>query len=248
MLRFNFHSVVAAVVVGIATSSAVQAQDYSTGGYGVAPWGYGYGYGGISVPGTPAGATNFGTGVGLGAYYTGLGNYNYNTGRGLEHREAAREHYLYNRTLAVQTYFDRRRINEENRAANRPAPVSMEQAAANARAALPNRLGVYDIDAVTGTINWPESLRDERFAELREQLSSLFATRAKTGAGLGSATHRQIVETTEKLQTALRQATFKDTTNPLNSSAFLPAKKFLDSVAYEARFVPETRADHIAAN
>ena len=248
MPRFTFHHVVAAIVVGIATAHAVQAQDYSTGGYGPTPYGYGYGYGGINVPGTAEGATNFGTGVGLGAYYSGLGNYNYNTGRGWEHAEAAREHYLHNRALAVQTYFDRRQINAENRDATRPRPVSMEQAAAIARNALPKRLGVYDINTATGAINWPEALCDERFTELREQLSSLFATRAQTGAGLGTATHRQIAETTSQLQSALQQATFKDKTNPLDSSAFLPAKKFLDSLAYEARFAPESRAAHIAAN
>ena len=246
MLRFNFQAVVAAVVVGIATTSAVKAQDYTTGGYGGIPWGYGYG--GINVPGTAEGATNFGTGVGLGAYYTGLGSYNYNTGRGLEHRENAREHYLRNRPLAVQTYFERRHINEQNRASARPSPVTMEQAASHARAAAPKRLGVYEIDTATGTLYRPDTLQDERFAELRDQLSSLFATRAKTGAGLGTQTHRQIAETTQKLQTALRQATFKETTNPLNSSEFVPAKKFLDSLAYEARFAPETPAAQVAAN
>ncbi len=245
MFRFNLLIVVALVVVGTAATSSVKAQD-TNGGYGYIP--SGYGYGGLYMPGTPEGATNFGTGVGLGAFYTGMGNYNYYTGRGLEHLENAREHYLNNRPLAVRTYFDRKQINEEYRASKRPTPINMEQAVANARKALPNRLSTYDLSAATGAINWPDTLCDERFTALRERLSELFADRAQTGAGLGTPTHREIVAATQQFQTALKEATFKDKTNPLNSAHFLPAKKFLDSLSYESRFTPQSRAAELASN
>ncbi|MDG2384226.1 MAG: hypothetical protein P8N76_21325 [Pirellulaceae bacterium] len=93
----------------------------------------------------------------------------------------ARSMELDNRLKYADTYFARRRVNQEYRDENRkPAPTE-EQIFRMAKAAEPKRLAPSQVDPVTGKINWPPLLMTDQFAAEREIIDPLFTRMIKDG-------------------------------------------------------------------
>ena len=147
--------------------------------------------------------------------------------------EVARQKNIENRLQWVQTYFEMRRTNEAARAAQRPTAMSLGQSQQYARMLAPQRLSPYQIEPVSGRIHWPAALQGPEFAEARKALQQIFASRDVHTSGVGNTTDSQVAEITAAMRDAL-----KANIDAMTSSEYLAARKFVDGLAYEARFAP----------
>ena len=144
--------------------------------------------------------------------------------------EDARSKYINNRMQATNTYFEMRRVNEQSRAAERSPPPTQEQAIRFAKDKLPDRPKATQVDPLTGGINWPSLLQVKGFDADRKKLEDLYAIRANKGQ-LTAGQYVAVRDTTESMKRELRKLAPRV---PGNMS--IEARKFLDSLSYEAQF------------
>ena len=91
-----------------------------------------------------------------------------------------------------------------------------------------DRLSPGEIDPVSGTLDWPGVLKQSMFAEERERLEDLFANWTEYGS-VGFEQRRQIRSTTDAMLGKLKQHV-----NDMPPPEYVTAKRFLESLAYEA--------------
>lgn len=202
-------SVSALLLVSLAASSA-EARRYSSR--------YGYGGGGGTVYGSAAN--------GLGNLIRAEGAYNEMTARALIAYEQAKSLEIDNRLKAAQSYYQLRRLNEAEHAAQ-------ERKRAAALGELPPvkipRLTTSQLDPVTGEITWPAVLQTADFAADRTALDHAFATRA---ADPNRVTNTQIEHLVDRMHDRL------DTQHDqLTTSDFFAARHFLEAMASESRTI-----------
>jgi hypothetical protein len=203
--------------------------------YGYAPYGYrgpfvgGYGYGYGWGGGTAAGNYL----QGQAAVIQSQGQYNYFTALAAKEAADARAKELENRSARVRSYFELRRVNDISRAAERPTPATPEQLVKIASIGVPARPAQHQFDRPTGIILWPETLAGDEFAAQRAQLEKLFGERVAGNFGVGSALYQGVSRATTEMK-----STLKEQIRQLDPAEYLAARKFLDSLAYEARFAP----------
>ena len=203
---------------GALSGALLQGQNYYGGG-GYAPYGSFY----------HSSTAGEGYARGMADVVRSAGDYNLRTSEAAKNYEDARSKDLDNRLKYTQNYFEMRRINKEARAAEQMPRLSNEDAFRLARQASPRPLTSAQLDRLTGRIEWPLILRDSRYSALVESLNRLFAERASSGATAD--TYLKVQKTADDLQAAL-----KKNLDEYKSGDFIGAKKFIDSLAYEARF------------
>lgn len=137
---------------------------------------------------------------------------------------------IENQLQYTQTYFQMKTINKQYRDANRKQPPSQEQAIRMAKSQLPDRLSANKADPVTGQLIWPMGLRTKALADGREQLEAIFAERADKGF-LTPDQYIEVQKLTDEMKEELRKYS-----QSLGGNASSEARKFLESLAYEARF------------
>jgi hypothetical protein len=191
------------------------------GGYG--GWGMGWGGGGGTVAG------NYMNGVANAV--RAQGDYNLTTSQAYVNMGEAQRRNIENRKLWTDAYFDMRRANADYRAAERGPRGTQEDWVRYAKEAAPNRLSPGELDYVTGGIAWPRALQDNEFTALRDELEKLYSKRADMGGSIGPDTYRQIRNTTDAMQAQLKRNVKK-----YRPHEYIDAKKFIESLAYEARF------------
>lgn len=140
----------------------------------------------------------------------------------------ARQNEIQNRARWTRTYFEMRRMNRAYRAQERGPPPGMQDLVRYAQAGKPTRLGPDLLDCVSGRIQWPLLLQAEQFASGRAVLEGVFAQRAQQG-GIGVEDYLEIRRTTGQMKAAL-----KDQLRQVPPSQYVIAKRFLESLAYEA--------------
>jgi hypothetical protein len=182
---------------------------------------------------------NYAIGTAAGSYLNGLANltsaegyYNYLSSLGLINLEEARARSLENDLRGTEVYFDMRRINRAAVAAETRPRLTEEQVRQMAKAQAPKRLTARQMEPVLKTLAWPAALRGDELAAQREHLQTLFAAR-NAADGVGSANYHEVVNATAEMREFL-----KGQINELNTSEYIAARKFLDSLAYEAKFAP----------
>ncbi len=145
--------------------------------------------------------------------------------------EAARSQNLDNRVKYAETFYAKRRMNEEYREAKKTPPPTAEQLFRRSEAAKPKRLSPGEFDPVSGKINWPLLLQDDSFAADRTALEELFGEMA-VNERLSFDQYQQIRETgarmQEQLNSIIREVAPRD---------HMKATSFLTSLLYEARLV-----------
>lgn len=189
----------------------------------------GYGYGDYGYHSSTAAE---GWGRGAAAVIDAAGQYNLNTSQAAINYQQAYRMSLENSVTKAETYFTKRRINESYKESKKSPPPSQQTLADRARQGVPSRLSPEQFEATFGTLFWPAAFDDARFSVERTQLDRLMAERDAQG-GVGSQHYREVVETTDALKAELQ--TMIDDLSP---TEYVQAKKFLNSVAYEARFSP----------
>ncbi len=229
--------ILVAVLAGLVLSWNSPAFAYRRGrgrGWGYGGWGYG-GYGGYGAGSTPAGS--FLAGSAMLTY--AAGQYNLNTSAAAKNYQQAYSQWIDNQKKRTETYFDMRRMNASYRAemeAQHPHPTSDQIAAFN-KSRDPDRLNIDQYDPATSVLNWPPTLREPEFAELRTKLENLFAERLgdPTQSGLGTRNYRAIERAVNEMNDVLHKKI-----GEIHPDEYIAAHKFLTSLGYEARFAPET--------
>lgn len=146
--------------------------------------------------------------------------------------EDARKKNIENRLQWTETYFQMKQVNEQARAAKRRPAPSVEQLVRRSREQLPARLTPRQLDPVTGEIQWPEPFGSAEFESYRQQIEQLFAIRAAEGV-LDPEQLLQVRQLTQQMLGVLQQQA-----RTLPSSVTIPARKFIESLAYEASQEP----------
>jgi hypothetical protein len=145
-------------------------------------------------------------------------------------RSEARSREMDNWKKWVETYFEVKRINREARAAERGRPLTEADFVRMAQMGKPRRLTPSELENVTGQLNWPLLLQAKAFTPYRELLDQCFAYRASRGA-------MELDEYLKAEQTAqLMLGMLRDQIQDFAGVDYMNARRFLESIAYEARF------------
>ncbi|HWB11872.1 MAG TPA: hypothetical protein VG826_21760 [Pirellulales bacterium] len=214
-------------------SSTAQAQFFGgpVGGPMFGGWGGGWGY--LGAGSTAAG----GALLGGAALTQAAGEFELMDSMAAKNYQDAYEHWIENQKLREATYFDMRRMNASYRAETHGTPATPEQLVAFSKSRLPDRLSTDQLEAESGQIKWPQILLRDEFAPERAALEYLFAERATRpySTGLGTQNYREVRRVTDDMHDLLRS--LLDVITP---DEFIVGNRFLNSVAYEARFEPDT--------
>jgi hypothetical protein len=192
-------------------------ESYGYGGYGHS----GYRHASTYEEGVLRGYADLHRAHGESAYWHSLAAIN---------RQQAKASYIRNRELATETYFRMQQINRAAREAKRPARLAPEQYAMIAHQQAPDRLDGQQYDRTLGRLNWPAVLTSDLFSAEREALNAAFAGRTHTDFGAGSAFHDHA-----RSLSSVMQAKLHSQMGAMDQMAYLAAKKFLQSLAYEAQ-------------
>jgi len=187
---------------------------------GVYGGGVGYGYGG-------SGSTVAGSAMtGMANAISAKGNYNLATSAAAVNLTQAQSNEINNRQQYTNTYFEMRATNKAATAAERGPRVTPEQIARNMQALAPKPVSPDQVDPLSGKVNWPDLLQDERYAPQRAELEQLLAKQASYG-GLGSADHTKAREAIEGMSEMM-----KDQIREVPPQVYTTAKSFLKSLIY----------------
>jgi hypothetical protein len=141
----------------------------------------------------------------------------------------ARRRDIENRKQWTETYFAMRDINRQYREAEiKRQRGNPEDWIRYAQAGKPKPLSNHDLDAVTGEIRWPILLTGKEFDAQRVQLEKLFANRAYHGV-LGADDFLTAVRLSGAMLVSL-----KDRIQDFPPQQYVAARKFLESLTYEA--------------
>ena len=174
----------------------------------------------------------------------------------------------YNKSVKqVEDYFERKLRNIEYRYMLKPALIrarlSRDREIANikeefadtiemnrrraeelARRLAPKRLAESGYNSVAGVVLWPPLFRDyHRFAEDRAWIDTMFAQRTPYNSGALSRNCLEVRRAAERMKLTLGAMH-----GELDGTTYMAAKRFLESVAYEARFAVDPTAAKLAAN
>jgi Txe/YoeB family toxin of Txe-Axe toxin-antitoxin module len=144
----------------------------------------------------------------------------------------ARRNEMNNRLAWTHTYFQMREANRAYRAAERGPRPTMESLTRFAQAGRPRRLSSSELDPVSGEITWPMLLEYDAYATDRAELEGAFTRRAYRRA-ITAEDYAAVKETTAQMLNRL-----KEQVRQVSQSPYIAAKKFIESLAYEADVPP----------
>jgi hypothetical protein len=139
-----------------------------------------------------------------------------------------------NDRLETQVYYDKKAMYYAYQDAHKPIRSTPEQFAERARQYAPTRLSSYQLRTQEGAIRWPSLLMHGDYAEARSRIDYSFARRTTADSGAGS---QNCVELQSRIDT-LRES-LRNNLKRYKPVDYLAARKFLDSLAYEAQFQAE---------
>ncbi|MBC8356577.1 MAG: hypothetical protein H8E66_31755 [Planctomycetes bacterium] len=144
--------------------------------------------------------------------------------------QEAQKKNIENHLQYTQTYFQMKSINKQYRNAQRRPPPTQQQAIRMSKSRLPDRLSANKVDPLSGQLAWPLGLRIDSLKEDRERLEELFAERADKGFFTPDQ-YVEVKQVTDTMKEELRKYARK-----LGGNVTIEARKFLESLAYEASF------------
>jgi hypothetical protein len=224
---------VLAAAATISASVFAQTQPSTSGRSNLAPYVppaipyYGGGYGGWW---NHSSTVAEGYGRGLANVIRAKGDYNLATSAAAVNFSEARRREIENRSLWTQTYFEMREVNRQQRDAEiKRQRGNPEDYPRYAQAAKPKPLSNRELDAVTGEIHWPVLLTAANYDNQREALAKVFASRAYHGV-LKAEDFLSAIRTIDEIAARLSERI-----KELPPQQFVEARRFLKSLAYEAR-------------
>lgn len=158
----------------------------------------------------------------------GEANYN-NSLAAINYQEATRLG-LENHKQFVLDYFQKKEINRSARFGNQSSRPTQEELTRRAKKDLPERLASYVYHRTLGELTWPAAFQGALFAEERAAVDRAIAARTVENSGIGSANYVDI-----KSQTARLEAKLRGVVDEMTTAESIAARKFIKSLAYEAR-------------
>ncbi|MEM1224404.1 MAG: hypothetical protein AAGJ40_01840 [Planctomycetota bacterium] len=146
-------------------------------------------------------------------------------------RERAKSMSYDNEIKHVQTYFEKRKLNREYRAAEGRPQRTTEQIVAARKARQPDRLTIAEYDAYRGRVNWPVLIRHQHFQSVRTQLDGLLVQHASAGGGLNTMQYASIAKAIDSMSSELDRYHSR-----LDPNQYVYTQRFLKSLRYEASF------------
>ena len=179
--------------------------------------------------GYPGGTTAAGSAMnGMASVISAQGQRNLSNSAAAVNMTQAQKNEIENRSLATNTYFDMRRVNQEQAAAARGPTPTMEQLARIAKAGAPKPLSPSQMDSVSGQLRWPSALQQPCFESGRNELDQLLAVYARYG-GLGYSDQTKVRETIHDMYQELNSQI-----DQIPPQDYVGCKRFLRSVNYAA--------------
>jgi hypothetical protein len=144
--------------------------------------------------------------------------------------QEAQKKNIENHLQYTQTYFQMKSLNQQYRDAQRKPAPTQQQAIRLSQSRMPDRLSANKIDPLTGALAWPLGLRMDSLKDGRERLDAIYAERADKGF-LTTDQYIEVKELTAAMTDELRKYS-----QQLGGNASIEARKFLESLEYEAGF------------
>lgn len=142
-----------------------------------------------------------------------------------------------NDVKAAKAFFEKRTEREQYMAKHVRRRPTAEDLMRYSQARRPKRLsqgGLLPVSlSPTTTIPWPATLRAPEFDSYRVQVEAAFEQRSPANSGVGSGLYREVHQLTTRMRDEL-----KARIGEMSAMEYISAKRFLESVAYEARFSP----------
>ena len=160
------------------------------------------------------------------------GEFNLLTSEAAINWQEARARDIVNDQDYVDAFFKMRQANRDYRQAERGPRPTQEDIERYARAARPEPLSPSELDELTGRVNWPILLRDDRFAPFRTEMEELldrWAVSRNLGQvdRFGTDQHLAVRYATDEMEEVLRQHV-----RDLPPQDYVAAKRFLRSLEY----------------
>lgn len=175
------------------------------------------------------------------AMVTAVGAANANLATARKTLEDCRGVAIDNNLKATEVFYKKRETRDAYRKERYRKRLSQQDLVRLAKAAAPVRLTSLRPASVRGGIQWPAIFQEQEFAACHEQLDLLFSKRSFSNSGPGSELCRQAYEPINQMRAQLRAQI-----RQMPPAEYVVAKRFLNSLAYEAQFSPGL--DRIAAN
>ena len=156
------------------------------------------------------------------------GQYNLDTSAATINMTEAQRNEIQNREAWTKTYFEMRKMNKAYRDAEAGPRPTMEDFVRYAEAGRPNPLTPQEL-STSGKIAWPAPLQTPQYGSQRAEVERIFGDRAAKGVLPGDEYMKLYELTNNMLDSLKRQIT------SMPSEMYVTAKKFLQSLAYEAR-------------
>jgi hypothetical protein len=174
--------------------------------------------------------------------FRGDGYRNYWNSEAALNMQQVRSQAVDNHLKYVASKYELRKMNQEYVASLKKPHVTPEQLSRISRAAIPERATFSQIDPQQGKIRWPEALCDERFGGSRKKLNELFAARSLAPTQFNSQSRQAVQDATAAMKDALSAQI-----RQYGTADYLAARKFLETLSYEARFAADA-GPALAAN
>jgi hypothetical protein len=175
------------------------------------------------------------------AWMTAVANANATNAKTLETLQQVRGLALDNNLKVAKVFYDKRKLCEDYQKLNPRQRPTQENVIRYNQASVPKRPVQFELASAPGRIYWPDVLLNEEFSDGRIQLESLFAQRKAGAAAAGNSVSGEVqtvaAQMREQLQAKIRQ---------MSPEEYLAARRFLESLAYEARF--PARGERVASN
>ena len=172
---------------------------------------------------------------GSGALLSGAGSYNLNTAQAADVLESARAKYIQNYRAAIDARYAIKRANDlyrsEKYARERMTPELLSRVI---QAKLPDRLSAAEYNRRSGDLEWPVVLMQPQFDADRRAVEDAFAQRRPEDVGMTSIFYRDVSQRCQRMQ-----GTMLSQIDELSTTDSIAARKFLKSVEFEARHLPE---------
>ena len=166
------------------------------------------------------------------ASITAQGQYNYNAAAALAEQEGARATALDTSSRALREYYARKQVNADYLAAkNSTTPGLLYRLAQLKR---PDRLSLGQYSRKSRQLIWPAILKDPIFDEERAALDEAFAQRGAFDAGTDSQFYRLVYQLSKQMHEKM-----VDAIDQLSTTDSISARKFLRSLEFEARILPD---------
>lgn len=156
--------------------------------------------------------------------------------KALESLHSARGRRLDNTVKATANFYEKRKLFEAYQALTVPERATREDLSRFSKTALPDRPGSTQLDA-NGSVQWPEVLLGDEYAEARAQIDYVFSQRNVQPMGSAGDPDQlarpAINDMRNKLRTQMQE---------LSPSEYAATRRFLDSLTLELQPAPRPEA------